>query len=75
MKSGPFFDIAQFEKDIENGVGAIGFYQVPKAQATVFQDCERYVASHPELFAGLLPGDAINRCFYLHSVGRIDVKK
>ena len=69
------FEIEKFEKDIEEGVGAIGFYQVPVARPTVFRDCERYVASHPELFAGLLPGDAVNRCLYLHSIGKIDVKK
>jgi hypothetical protein len=69
------FDIASFLRDIENGVGASGFYQVPVARPPMFQDCERYVASHSGEFAGLLPADAVNRAFYRHSGGKIDVKK
>jgi hypothetical protein len=69
------FDVAKFVKDIEEGAGCSGFYQVPVAAPAIFKDCERYVASHPGEFAGLLPADAVNRAFYLHSVGRIDVKK
>jgi hypothetical protein len=69
------FDIAQHLRDIEEGKGCSGWYEVPVAAPAILKDCERYVASHPEGFAGLLPQDAVNRCFYLHSVGRIDVKK
>ena len=73
--SKPFDVVQQHLKDIENGVGAIGYYQVPKEQATVLQECERYVDAHPQEFAGLLAGDAVNRCLYLHSVGKIDINQ
>jgi len=73
--SKPFDVVQQHLKDIENGVGAIGYYQVPPAGPAIFRDCERYVVAHPELFAGLLPQDARNRCLYLHSVGKIDINQ
>ena len=73
--SKPFDVVQQHLKDIEEGKGCSGWFQVPPAGPAIFRDCERYVVAHPELFAGLLAGDAVNRCFYLHSVGKIDVNQ
>ena len=69
------FDLAQFMRDIEEGKGSVGRYEVPKAKPQVFQECDRFVSSHPEMFDGLSTADARNRCLYLHAIGKINVKK
>jgi hypothetical protein len=40
-------------------------------RSQVIQNAEKYVKAHPTEFADLTAADAINRAFYLHSMGKI----